>query len=392
MSEGRTHSHWLTLVVMAAACAEFIPQTASRLLFLAPATGESLRIGMLYVYAFVVILAAIALVQRNNWRTAVMFWTDRFLTVSLLSVLLSAVINTSLPRPMMLYAAICSIFVFRLLPMYKLKADVIPLVVLLIFAIIAPLVINLVFGKDFNFYISESFRGFFDSRTPYAFASGLALLLIFLSDRKLLFVLLPVVSIGLALSGSRAGVLAFTAGAVVLLHHYSRLKTIHSALMLITTVIIVWMAPSFLINASLLDGARTYRLINLFQWSQVILDINTVNVGLFAETLDRMAIYKTSLSAIFDGNLWFGRGDYYQAINVRGISVEAHNNILQSLLNFGLIVCLCWLFLVARLFRDVHPEGRALLTFLFFFGLFQPGFDAFLFVPAAMAVLVLAYR
>ncbi len=392
IGNGRTYSRALTFSVMVAAVAEFAPQIISNLWHLEPVTAERLRMIMLYTYAVGVSLAAVTFIRGNYRAAGALFWKDRLLTVALFSVLLSVAINLSWPRAMLLYAAICSIMVFQLIPQLKLKADPAPLAIFLICLTSVPLVINLVFGLDFDFFISESFQGFLAGRTPYGFASGLGLLLIFLSDRKLLFALLPVVSIGLALSGSRTGMIAFTAGAVVLLHHYLRLRKIHLASMLIITVIIVWTAPSFLIKASLLDAARTYRLVSLLQWWQVATDLNTVNVGLFAETLDRMAIYKTSLNAIIEGNLWFGRGDYYQAINVRGISVEAHNNILQSLLNFGLIVCLCWLFMVARLFRDVHPEGRALLVFWFFFGLFQPGFDAFLFIPATMAVLVLAYR
>jgi hypothetical protein len=387
-----TYSRCLTLLVLAAAVAEFLPQHVLNIWHLEPAMGERLRMGMLYAFGIAVIWTVVLLKRCCNGCIVALFWKDKLILFALFSISLSVAVNGSLPRPMLLFATVCTFFVFRLLPMCKVKADPTPIAILLVVLTVTPLILHLAFGFNANSFVSESFRGFFDGRTSYAFASGLALLLVFLINNKIAYITLPFVSAALALSGSRSGMLAFTVASIVLYFHFQHLRRRRHALLLTLIVIWVWVSPAILLKTPVLNDIDKVRVVNVSNLWSISNRSRSASVGLFADTYNRRDIYKSSLQAISDDRLGFGHGDYYQTVSVRGTNIEPHNNILQSLLNFGLFVTLSWLFLLSRLVRQISIEGRALLSFWFCFGFFQPGFDAFLFIPASMIVLVLANR
>ncbi len=65
--------------------------------------------------------------------------------------------------------------------------------------------------------------------------------------------------------------------------------------------------------------------------------------------------------------------------------------MLQTVLNFGIFAALCWAALILRLFFSVSEYGRAIILSWLCFGMFQPGYDAFLFTPANFMVLLFSY-
>jgi hypothetical protein len=252
---------------------------------------------------------------------------------------------------------------------------------------VIPLLMYLMLGNKFNFYISESFRGFFNSRNDIGVACGFALLLSFMTKNKILRYSSLLLAVCLSLVASRSAMIAFTVSAIYLSVNFLHRRNYSNLILLFTVMILLYFSLVILEGLNLNHNVLNSRLITLSSS-----DGSDSSVGLFQATDNRLDIYYTFLNEILHNFLFFGKGTYYSTVSINGVEYEAHNFFLQSILNFGLFVTLLWLCILLRFYLIITYEGRALLIFLSLFGFFQPGFDAFLFLPVVFMGLTLAHR
>ena len=59
--------------------------------------------------------------------------------------------------------------------------------------------------------------------------------------------------------------------------------------------------------------------------------------------------------------------------------VRPHSWLLNSIINFGVLVTGCWMVFVFRFFKKLNNHGRAIVIYFTTVGLFHNGFDAYLF-------------
>jgi len=290
---------------------------------------------------------------------------------------------------MLYFAIICSFLIFGVLPESPKHADPRPTAIFLICILIPPLILSLIVRDHHIYFISESFHGFLSSRNDCGYASGLLILLIFLINKKYFYVALPLAIICLNLTGSRANFFAFLVSSIFLSYYYFYQYKFKNAIILVITIMMV-LTPSFPKTLGFGNDIRTRQINFIDPFSQKI-DNSVVYVGLFFDTSYRNQLSINSIKEILTNRPWFGKGDYYQLINQKDAKIEPHNLFLQSLLNFGIYVTLFWCLLLIQFFKKNSAEGQSLLIYMFCYGQFQPGFDAFLFIPASFIVYVLAH-
>jgi hypothetical protein len=330
---------------------------------------------MLYwYYSICIVIGSIAFMRYGIIRLA----KDRYrivLLMALLSFLCSILFGLLVgvwPSPMVVMAPFFTILIFHVFTGSVIDKDLVIGKWLLIAFLLAPLLIlssPSLFQLPFNLYTLDSFRGFSSSRTDYGYLLGILVLILLVQSGPSKWVILPATFLALVLSENRA---AFFAVIISLSYLAATVGSRRSA-------VFVWI----LLFVGALGLASIYLGIDYLEKR---------GVTFFDDSGDRMEIVVTSLERAFDKNFLFGAGAFYQNVDVSSIGrvVEPHNSILQSILNFGLIPTLLWYALLATTYFKFRPAGRSFLLYWFVFGLFHPGYDAFLFTPESMVPLLLA--
>lgn len=226
--------------------------------------------------------------------------------------------------------------------------------------------VNLPFEVPFDLYYANSYRGFSASRTDYGYFVGITILTLMARPFRTSWVLILALFAGMVLSESRAALISIIVSVAYLqLSLWSERKTAK-----------VWLVFSLVVLALLATtfGSEYYGR----------------GVTLFEDSGSRQEILEASLKKASESML-FGSGAFYQSVYVWGdYWVEPHNSVLQSIINFGIIATSLWFAIIYKIYVVLYPVGRCFLLYWIIFGLFHPGFDAFLFVPLSFLALLLA--
>lgn len=327
-----------------------------------------------WYYSICIVIGTVAFMRYGIIRLA----KDRYrivLLMALLSFVCSILFGLLLgarPSPMVVMAPFFTMLIFHVFPGSVVNKDLVIGKWLLIVFLLAPLLILFVpdlFQVPFNLYTLDSFRGFASSRTDYGYLLGILVLLLLVQSGASKWVILPAAFLALVLSENRA---AFSAVIVSLFY---------------LAVTVGYRRSTVFVWILLFVGA--FGLVSAYLGVDYL---EKRGVTFFDDSGDRLEIVVTSLEQAFEKNVLFGTGAFYQNVDVSSIGrvVEPHNSILQSILNFGLIPTLLWYALVVTTYFKFRSAGRSFLLYWFVFGLFHPGYDAFLFTPESMIPLLLA--
>lgn len=327
-----------------------------------------------WYYSICIMIGTVAFMRYGILRLA----KDRYRIVLLMallsficSILFGLLLGTRL-SPMVVMAPFFTVLIFHVFPGSVIDRDLVIGKWLLVAFLLAPLLIlffpNL-FQIPFDLYTLNSFRGFASSRTDYGYLLGILVLLLLVQSGPSKWLILPAAFLALVLSENRA---AFFAAIISLSYLAATVGSRRSA-------VFVWI----LLFVGALGLVSIYLGIDY---------LGKRGVTFFDDSGDRLEILTASLEQAFAKNFLFGAGAFYQNVDIPSIGrvVEPHNSILQSILNFGLISTLLWYALVATIYFKIRPAGRSFLLYWFVFGLFHPGYDAFLFTPESMVPLLLA--
>lgn len=320
-----------------------------------------------WYYAVCVALGVVAMVRYGIGRLA----TDRysiFLIAGILSFFLSLLLgalNGSKISPMCVMAPFFTVLMFHVFIRKKISSNFNFAKWALVVYLLAPLIVfffPFLFKLPFELYASESFRGFSYSRTDYGYLAGIAILILLIKPALSNLVFLPALFLALLLSENRTAVLSIMVaiGYLLLMLNNKRLTALG---LIIFCLAIVYFGSDYSIR----------------------------KIAFFYDSGHRLDILMASIEKAYDGFL-FGSGMFYQSIYVSTIDslAEPHNSILQSILNFGVIPTIFWYLIVARAYFSMNAQGRPFLLYWFVFGLFHPGYDAFLFTPESLISLLLA--
>ena len=234
------------------------------------------------------------------------------------------------------------------------------LVPLLIHILHATVTFEKYFLFDFapQLYIVDTFRGFTLDRVQYSFLSGIALILLLFNRKNIKYqkLLIYLLLFGLFISMARASLVAL----ILAFTYYEffgniKRKTKKKFLFIIGVLVLIGLAYLF-----------------------------SSRMELFADGGNRIKIINDSLSMILnDGlkTLLFGYGEYYTTLHN---GVYPHNSVLQTVLNFGLIITSLWLIMLWQLFTKLSVKSKVMFIYIFTFGLFHAGFSAFVFIPITL--------
>lgn len=241
---------------------------------------------------------------------------------------------------------------------------------LILFFLISPLLVSfspITIDLPFDLYIRDSFRGFSFGKTQYGYLAGISILVLMWKQYPFRLVWILLLFIGIYMSDNRAAFLALLVSVTYVLSGVVNKASIKTSFY--TTFVFFLML-----------------LIVYFGF-----EYQTKNAVFFQDEGMRTQILMSSIGAILD-DFFFGKGLFYQNVYVNslGYTVEPHNSILQSILNFGIIPTIFWYLLLFKNYLKLTIQGRSYLLYWFIFGLFHPGFDAFLFIPESIIVFVLA--
>lgn len=289
--------------------------------------------------------------------------------VGLASVLISVLLGSGMFSPIVLMAPFfCYLLFEKLRPSSRVTPAWIYLASIFLILPIFLLPLEKQSFLPFSLYSLDTFRGFSVSRTDYGCMAGLTVIWALHRPFRYSKWAIILIAWGIMMSGSRAALLATLAGCGVYAFKYVdrfRFRT-NSWIGLAGLIVLVMMSVQFFMSRQ---------------------------VGFWQDSGGRSAIALRAWDTILL-NPWFGQGHFFQAVFVPEAStwVEVHNSILQSLLNFGFLPTFFWFALIFKFFSDLNLAGRSILAFWGVFGLFHPGFDAFLFVPESnLAFLLAAY-
>lgn len=290
-----------------------------------------------------------------------------------LALVLLTVISTAEPRGMLFFGIILTIFVFDFfIQSLNVKGREVDcknvlfhtktgqsIVILLATYLILPVLVYMLhflmtgshyFNYEFSpqLYVYDSFRGFTLDRVQYSYLAGL-FLLVLLGNRNYMYYFVIPLLLGLYLAQSRAALVALT----ISILFYSRINdkaSLRLLLLFVTTFMLVLLFFGFREDFFTDGGNRLEMLTNSF--SQVI------------------------------ANGWkgvlFGSGEFYTL----GLdNHQPHNSILQTLLNFGVIITLLWIVMLCRFYKLLSTRSKPLFIYMMVFGLFHAGFSAFVFLP-----------
>lgn len=239
------------------------------------------------------------------------------------------------------------------------------LIFLLLIYLLSPLIVYIIhycltFEKYFQnaiipqLYIVDSFRGFTFDRIQYGFLAGITLLLLFFERKNIRFsnVLMLLLSLGLFLTMARASFLALLF-ALLLLFYLQKNLNIKNLLFLVGSI-------GFIL---------------------VMISLFALRSDVFADGGGRLDIIIMGIEKILEHGyigLLFGEGDFYTTYQN---GLYPHNSILQSIMDFGLIITIMWFIILFDFWRSLKLEAKIIFTYTLVFGLFHPGFSAFLFMP-----------
>jgi len=381
----------LTYLLLFATISEFFPEFITNLLSLTELMKANFRL-VLFLALSISLTYTFSYLCKTQSNYINLDKKTILLFAAILSLFISTTLNFNFPRPMLYFSVICSLLFFGLFPKINVEANLAPTIFFLIILVIVPLIFHILLIDNSSLYISESFRGLQNSRNDFGFICGFLLLLIFISKKYILinYLFIPFIIISFNLSASRTSFIAVTLSSILLIFSYIRLRDLKRIFIICLSLTFIWLPPNQW--NPLVDNNRNYRSISLSEpFSYNVLNNETYNIGLFHTTSEREIIFDKTIDSIFD-HFWFGRGDYYQQITWGNKFIEPHNLFLQSILNFGFFVTIFWCLLLLKYFLHISNMGRALILFMIIYGQFQPGFDAFLFAPAVLAVFIASFR
>src|SRR3989344_2423335 len=325
-----------------------------------------------WYYSICIVIGIITFFRYGASRLA----TDRysfFMLIGIFIFIFSVVLGILDGRkvsPMSVMAPFFTVLIFHIFPRVKTSINLSIVAWMLIAFLLAPLLVLIfpeLFKIPFKLNAFDSFRGFSSSRTDYGYLVGIAILILVSRPALVSLVFIPAMLFVLMLSGNRAALLS------------------------------VAIASAYSMTASRYKGSSVIVWIGLFTACAYLLTIFLGEgylergVTLFQDSGDRLKILAASIDKVY-ANILFGSGAFYQNVYVSSIGriVEPHNSDLQSILNFGLIATMFCNLVVAKTYFSFNAVGRSFLLYWLIFGLFHPGYDAFLFTPESFIPLLLA--
>lgn len=286
------------------------------------------------------------------------------------AIAISCALNWQMPTPLVIAApflAKFAVFGLRRLP-FTLKASV--LTVPLVLFTVAPTLIFL-FRPDLRelfVFHDNTFRGLGASRADFGYLLGLATVTVLSGSSWFWRLSVPFLLCGIWLTESRATIAATAAAVMVLVWWRHRRYAVYAL------VLALVVAPLILLAGLPSIGS-----------------IATTREDFFIDWGGRFELIRSGLIHSYHTGVLFGSGRFYVNVVARdGTFKEVHNAAIQSLVNFGLILTVVWYALMARLWRGLAAEGKAVLAFLLVFGLFQPGYEPWFFAPQVLFTFVLA--
>lgn len=207
-----------------------------------------------------------------------------------------------------------------------------------------------------SFYWFDGFRGLAFDRVEYAFFVGFAFITLIVTEDDYKFnfwFLLPGLSCCAILSQTRFLFLAIFLSLII--YWGVNKKTIFSSLIL---MVVIWLGVAFGEREDILVSGRSELYVDYFEY---------IKNNAFL--------------------LVFGASQFYQSYNQGDVP---HNFILQSIINWGLMGLVAWLVMIGKFYFQMSRGGKALVVYLFSFGLFHPGVDAYLVTPIVALVFLVA--
>lgn len=284
-------------------------------------------------------------------------------------------------RGMFFFGVLCTFFLYGVLPFlfkhnhvnYRFLAIKKLVVYICVLYVLIPLAIyfihyGLTLEKYFQFdfspqlYIVDGFRGMTLDRVQYGFLCSIIALVVFLEKDNLLtpYLIIFCLLVGSYLAMARAPILGFLF-AIVFLYYEPILKSIKSIKSIKKTLFSIAFFLLLLILLSILSGRK----------------------DLFFDGGNRILLLTNSFEKIFQygwKSFLFGHENYYIVNSIKE-GQQPHNSILQTVMNFGVIITFLWLLILYKYFMSLNINGKAIFIFTFTFGLFHAGFSAFLFMP-----------
>ncbi len=227
----------------------------------------------------------------------------------------------------------------------------------LAFWVVAPVLadyLGFTFPRPLTWF--DGFRGFAFDRVEYAFVAGLAFVLIILCRGFGGYVRIPLMLLIMYCMWLAQTRFVYVAAAIALFTFWGPNKKF--------LLLAIMLAAVFL--AGVFFGEREEQFVS-----------------------GRADIYSGYLIYLKE-NLWllvFGAARFYQSFNDGSVP---HNFILQTILNWGLFGLLAWTLLIIKFWQMLGRKGKSILIYLYTYGLFHPGVDAFLIAPLTALAFVFA--
>lgn len=200
----------------------------------------------------------------------------------------------------------------------------------------------------------ESFRGFARDRIAYSYLCGVALLCILARHEKRVadFIWMGLLLVALSLASSRAALVALALSLVFVFAFDKRsLRFLLAAILVVAVMVLV--AASFSGRPDFLGdpgGRLTY-------------------IKSYMDTIQQKPWLLLTGERAFGANIVLEGGGM----------VRPHSWLLNSIINFGVLVTGCWMVFLFRFFKKINNHGRAIVIYFTTVGLFHNGFDAYLF-------------
>jgi hypothetical protein len=226
----------------------------------------------------------------------------------------------------------------------------------------------LTFGQ--GYHSLKGFSGPTNSRVDFSFIVGLLCIIIFNTGKCSVWMMLPICGFLLFISETRAAFISIIA-VIIYYNLYFLFKGLISKntvrIYLIRLIFILVVSLVFVLNVS----------------------ISGRGIGFFDDTGLRALRIFIGLNDSLQ-HLLLGAGSLYTHIEIKGQFSEVHNNLIQSILDFGLPLTLLFIFGFLHIFKKLNIGGRLYIIFWLSFGFFHAGFSAFNFDLRFFAVVLLA--
>lgn len=303
---------------------------------------------ILKIYAFInsfIILILFINIYKKLTISFLMLFTFLWLTLSIF-------INQETPGPMYFFSILnlYVIFYLYLKKSFRFELSIYTIWVLIIYTGLPILIYVLepffnIMNKLPPLFFSDSFRGFSFDRIEYSILLGY-LIMILIVEKKY-FYLLPFFAYGLFIAESRAAIIALT---ISVMYQYRNKKKV--------IIYIVILAITFLIFFSVLSSRSE-----------------------MGSDGGRIGLYYNTIHQIFNDpiRILFGYGKFYTPVEL--YNVIPHNWFLQTILNFGMVTLFFWILIIINTWLKINEKGKVFILYSLIVGIFQPGYDAFMFLP-----------